>query len=214
MRVNGERRSPPHPCAPRPERERPRHQAQVGTSHGSAAAQDPRGLPSLPPERPRRPLESAKADIDHWRAGCGESRTSGSEGGRRKSALINQGNSPAAYPTRPGAGGEGVSRHRHQGPVPPRREAFEVKGAQVQPPPKSRKLLPAQRAGQVQDVQHAAHRAVRQERPVLPTTSASRTSSSATEPARLPGSTPATLRRWSSPRFAPTSSPRAASEIW
>ena len=44
-----------------------------------------------------------------------------------------------------------------------------------------------------------------------PTTSASRTSSSATEPVRLPGSTPAASRSWSSPRFAPTSSPRAAS---
>ena len=70
-------------------------------------------------------------------------------------------------PSRAGPGGEGVSRHRLQGPVPPRREASELKGAQVQPPPKSRKLLPAQRPGQVQDVQHAAHRPVRQERPVL-----------------------------------------------
>ena len=67
----------------------------------------------------------------------------------------------------PVRGREGVSRHRHQGPVPPCREAFELPRAQVQPPPKSRELLPAQRAGQVQGVQHAAHRPVRQERPVL-----------------------------------------------
>jgi hypothetical protein len=33
----------------------------------------------------------------HWRAGCDESRTSGSEGGGWKSA--HEGNSPAAYPT-------------------------------------------------------------------------------------------------------------------
>ena len=45
----------------RPERERPTGKAQVGTSHGGAAAQDPRGLPSLPPERPRRRLATAQA---------------------------------------------------------------------------------------------------------------------------------------------------------
>ena len=39
--------------------------------------------------------------------------------------------------------------------------------AQVQPPPQSRKLLPAQRPAQVQDVQDAAHRQVRPERQVL-----------------------------------------------
>ena len=38
--------------------------------------------------------------INHWRAGCGESCTSGSEGGRRKSAPVTRGNSPAAYLTR------------------------------------------------------------------------------------------------------------------
>ena len=38
----------------------------------------------------------------HRRAECGESRTSGSEGGRRKSAPLTRGNSPAAYLTRPG----------------------------------------------------------------------------------------------------------------
>ena len=35
----------------------------------------------------------------HWRAGCGESRTSGSGEGRRKSAPVTRGNSPAAYLT-------------------------------------------------------------------------------------------------------------------
>ena len=45
-----------------------------------------------------------------------------------------------------------------------------------------------------------------------PTTSASRTSSSARTPARLPRSTPAALRSWWSPRFALTSSPRTVSE--
>src|SRR5512143_3687792 len=49
----------------------------------------PRGAILIP-----RPL----GVVDYWRAGCGQSRTSGSEGGRRKRAdLI--GTSPAAYPT-------------------------------------------------------------------------------------------------------------------
>ena len=43
-----------------------------------------------------------KSRLNHWRAGCGESRMSGSEGGRRKSAPITRSNSPAAYPTQPG----------------------------------------------------------------------------------------------------------------
>ena len=42
---------------------------------------------------------SARHRNNHWRAGCGESRTSGSEGGRRKSVPGNRGNSPAAYLT-------------------------------------------------------------------------------------------------------------------
>ena len=42
---------------------------------------------------------SKKSRLNHWRAGCGESRMSGSEGGRRKSAPITRSNSPAAYPT-------------------------------------------------------------------------------------------------------------------
>ena len=46
-----------------------------------------------------RAIQVLNLDACHWRAGCGESRTSGSEGGRRKSAPGNRGNSPAAYPT-------------------------------------------------------------------------------------------------------------------
>ena len=46
-------------------------------------------------------------------------------------------------------------------------KAPELPRAQVQPPPQSRKFLPAQRPAQVQDVQDAAHRPVRQERPVF-----------------------------------------------
>ena len=49
----------------------------------------------------------------------------------------------------PSPGGEGVPPHRHQGPVPTRWQAPELPRAQVQPPPQSRKLLPAQRPGQV-----------------------------------------------------------------
>ena len=47
-----------------------------------------------------RTAETVLNVIHHWRAGCGESRTSGSEGGRRKSAPGTRSNSPAAYPTR------------------------------------------------------------------------------------------------------------------
>ena len=92
-------RSPSHPRASRPEREGPRHKAQVGTTHGGAETQDPRGLPNVSHGHPPRAQQSANADINHWRAGCGESRTSGSEGGRRKSAPPTRGNSPAAYLT-------------------------------------------------------------------------------------------------------------------
>jgi len=38
-------------------------------------------------------------NVNLWRAGCSESCTSGSEGGRRKSTYGDVGNSPAAYPT-------------------------------------------------------------------------------------------------------------------
>ena len=61
----------------------------------------------------------------HWRAGCGESRTSGSGEGRRKSAPVTRGNSPAAYPTRRGGGAHGGLRaDTHHLPAPP--------GAQVE----------------------------------------------------------------------------------
>ena len=46
-----------------------------------------------------RNAETVLNVIRHWRAGCAERRTSGSEGGRRKSASGNRSNSPAAYPT-------------------------------------------------------------------------------------------------------------------
>ena len=58
-----------------------RGKAQVGATHGGTAAQDPRGLPYVPHGHPPRAIHSAEADINHWRAGCGESRTSGSDGG-------------------------------------------------------------------------------------------------------------------------------------
>ena len=50
------------------------------------------------------------------------------------------------------AGGEGVPRHRHQGPVQPRQQADALSRTQDVPSPKGRKHLSAQRTGQVQDV--------------------------------------------------------------
>ena len=47
VRVGSGRRSSPHPRTSRPERERPTGKAQVGTNHGGAKAQDPRGLPDV-----------------------------------------------------------------------------------------------------------------------------------------------------------------------
>ncbi len=68
---------------------------------------------------------------------------------------------------RPGAGGQGVSRHRLQGPVQPSQQADALKGAQEEPSPPGGKLLPAQRAGQVQDLQQGALRPGLQERSVF-----------------------------------------------
>jgi hypothetical protein len=58
---------------------------------GQTPAEDPRGLPWLPHGHPCRETDTdtsdsgpGRLDIDHWRAGCGKSRTSGSEGGGRK----------------------------------------------------------------------------------------------------------------------------------
>ena len=68
---------------------------------------------------------------------------------------------------RAGAGGAGVPRHHHQGPVQQGRQADAVPCSQEVPSPKSRKHLPAQRFGQVQGVRQGALRLGRQERPVL-----------------------------------------------
>ena len=64
VRVNGGHTSSPHPCAPRPERERSRSKVQVGTTHGGKATQDPRGLPSMSHGHPRGATADA-ARIDH-----------------------------------------------------------------------------------------------------------------------------------------------------
>ena len=68
---------------------------------------------------------------------------------------------------RAGAGGEGVSRHRLQDPIPPGQQPDALPSTQDRPPPESRKLLPAQRTGQVQGLQQGAERTGRQERAVL-----------------------------------------------
>ena len=82
--------------------------ARLGGDDGPAASQDAGGLCALPRGHPRRASVATRRKyrictqrrrIRHWRAGCGESRTSGSEGGRRKSAPVTRSNSPAAYLT-------------------------------------------------------------------------------------------------------------------
>ena len=74
-----------------------------------------------------------KSRLNHWRAGCGESRMSGSEGGRRKSAPITRSNSPAAYPTRGrAADGQAV---RQPGARRPRQAAYS--GGPVRTPSRS-----------------------------------------------------------------------------
>ena len=77
-----------------------------------------------------------KSRLNHWRAGCGESRMSGSEGGRRKSAPITRSNSPAAYPT-PGRP-QGEAAGRAQG-------ALHLLG-HADPPHRHRRLGPQQEA--------------------------------------------------------------------
>ena len=67
---------------------------------------------------------------------------------------------------RASARGEGVPRHRHQGPVQPRQKADALSRTQDVPSPKGREYLSAQRTGQVQDVQQGAQRPGRQERTV------------------------------------------------
>ena len=65
-----------------------------------------------------------------------------------------------------GAGGEGLPRHRFQGPVPPCEPEAALPRSQADAPPPCRKLLPAQRPAQVQSVQQGALRPGRQERKV------------------------------------------------
>ena len=98
---------------------------------------------------------------------------------------------------RAGAGGEGVSPHHLQGPVPPRQPATAPPRSQGQQPPESRKLLPAQRPHQVQGVQHPPSTVGSPKAASTPTTFARRTSISARTPARPPASTPAASRSWS-----------------
>ena len=63
VRLNRGCRSPPCPRPSRPERERPTGKAPVGTNHGGQTAQDPRGLPDVPPDCPRRRLATAQATV-------------------------------------------------------------------------------------------------------------------------------------------------------
>ena len=85
-------RSGPGPSCPAPEGLAPKAQGpgptpEVGPGDGITPSQDPCRLPRVPRGNPsRRPARARTPDTGHWRAGCGESRTPGSEGGRRKRA--------------------------------------------------------------------------------------------------------------------------------
>ena len=68
---------------------------------------------------------------------------------------------------RPYTDREGVSRHHLQSQVPAGQQADALPRTEDRTPPQSRKHLPAQRAGQVPQVQQGAQRPGRQERPVL-----------------------------------------------
>ncbi len=66
----------------------------------------------------------------------------------------------------PGAGGEGLPRHRLQGPVQAGEPEAALPRSQAEPPPQGGKHVPPQRPGQVQGVQPGALRPGRQERQV------------------------------------------------
>ena len=66
----------------------------------------------------------------------------------------------------PGAGGEGIPRHRLRGPVPQGEPEAPLPRSQAKPSPPGGKLLPAQRTGPVQGVQPRPLRPGRQEREV------------------------------------------------
>ena len=68
---------------------------------------------------------------------------------------------------RPGTHRKGLSCYRHQGSVPPRRQAVALPRPQAHSPPPGGQHLPAQWAGQVPQVQACPQRPGREERPVL-----------------------------------------------
>ena len=74
----------------------------------------------------------------------------------------------------PGAGGEGLPRHRLQGPVPPGEPQAALPRSQEEPPPQGGKRLSPQQTGQVQGVQPSASPARTPRAGSSPTTSASR----------------------------------------
>jgi hypothetical protein len=68
--------------------------------HGNPASQNPHGLHALPRPHPRRPATDRNTHgIDHWRAGCRQTGTSGSAGAARKRTREQREPRRAAYPT-------------------------------------------------------------------------------------------------------------------
>ena len=77
--------------------------ASMGQAHGSKATQVPRGLPALSRPDPCRTATSRNPShgVSHQRAGCRETGTSGSAGGRTEKDPRTAGTSPYGLPNRP-----------------------------------------------------------------------------------------------------------------
>lgn len=104
-----ERAPRPQPRRSRPARTRP---TRMGSRHGPPQTQSPCRLRHLPRPHPCETTQHAHG-IDHWRAGCGETRTSGSAGGR---AEKDPPRAPrcAAHPTQATKTGLGLDQHQHR----------------------------------------------------------------------------------------------------
>src|SRR5262245_28593878 len=88
LRIARKDPSPPHPQTCKPQTEMGQRTARVGTADGRNAPKDPGGMPRLScryPYRTPNKKDDRQTCRGHWRAGCVETCTPGSEGGRWKS---------------------------------------------------------------------------------------------------------------------------------
>ena len=83
LRVHGGPAGPPHPQTRRSQQAWPTRKTYMDAPDGHAAPQDPGDLPPLPRGHPCWTGHQANPNCDHWRAGCGETRTPRSGTGRR-----------------------------------------------------------------------------------------------------------------------------------